>query len=394
MTGEDISPDAGTIALDADALLQAARQRTGLTDIGPTWILEPFEIYVRALGTEAHLTAQGAAYMSETIIRRLVNRLRMIEAIRLHPEIRDEELIILAAIVGLPRTGSTMLQRVLTSVPGINGVRWWELQNFSPFPGEIPGQPVERIQFAEKMVEAWLAATPEFATIHPLSATQVDEESILLHSMFAGLLEYAAPVPSFVAWQNTSDFRETYADLRTTLQFLQWQEPARRGRPWLLKAPEHMIAPEALLEIFPGAKVIITHRDPVQVLPSICSMHYTIQKLAIEAPDRMLIGRSNLERWAAALQRLTTLRAKIGDARFIDVSYRDLLSDPVGQARQVLTALGLTLDAEGEAAVNAWLAENARDQRASHVYTAADFGLDDAEMEAAFANYSRRFIAA
>ena len=117
-------------------------------------------------------------------------------------------------------------------------------------------------------------------------------------------------------------------------------------------------------------------------------MHYTIQKLAIDAPDRMLIGRSNLDRWAAALQRLTTLREQIGD------SYRDLLKDPVGQARKALTALGLTLDAEGEAAVNAWLAENARDQRASHVYTAADFGLDTHDMEAAFANYSRRFIAA
>lgn len=394
MTAEEISPDAGTIPLEADALLQAARRRAGLTDIGPNWILEPFEIYVRALRTEAHLTPHGAAYMSETIIRALVNRLRMVEAIRLHPEILEEELIILAAIVGLPRTGSTMLQRVLTSIPGINGVRWWELQNFSPFPGEIPGQPAGRIQYAEKMVEAWLAATPEFATIHPLSATQVDEESILLHNMFAGMLEYAAPVPSFVAWQNSTDFRSTYADLRTELQFLQWQEPSRRGRPWLLKAPEHMIAPEAMLEIFPDCKVIITHRDPVQVLPSICSMHYTIQKLAIEAPDRMQIGRSNLDRWATALQRLTTLRERAGDDRFIDVSYRDLLKDPVGQARKALTALGLTLDAEGEAAVNSWLAENARDQRASHVYTAADFGLDENEMTERFANYNRRFIAA
>ncbi len=393
MTESEIAGEAGTIPLETDALLRAARQRAGLTDIGPEWILEPFEIYVRALRTEANLTPSGAAYMSDMIIRRLVNRLRMIEAIRLHPEILEEKLIILAAILGLPRTGSTMLQRVLTSVPGINGVRWWELQNFSPFPGEIPGQPVERIKFAEKMVEAWLAATPEFATIHPLSATQVDEESILLHSMFAGLLEYAAPVPSFVSWQNTTDFRATYADLRTELQFLQWQEPSRRGRPWLLKAPEHMIAPEALLEIFPDARVIITHRDPIEVLPSICSMHYTIQKLAIAAPDRMRIGRSNLDRWAAALERLTALRERIGDARFIDVSYRDLVKDPVGQARRVLTALGLRLDAEGEAAVVAWLAENARDQRASHVYTAADFGLDAQEMNAAFANYSRRFIA-
>jgi hypothetical protein len=388
------SAQAATIPLQADALLEAARSRAGLTDIGPEWILEPFRIYVRALAEEAHLTPQGAAHMSETIIRRLVNRLRMFEAIRLHPEIMDEELIIMAAIVGLPRTGSTMLQRVLTAIPGINGVRWWELQNSAPFPGEVPGQPVERLQFAEKMVEDWLAATPEFATIHPLSATQVDEESILLHNMFAGLLEYAAPVPSFVAWQATTDFRATYEDLRNELKFLQWQEPSRRGRPWLLKAPEHMLAPEALLEVFPACKVIITHRDPIQVLPSICSMHYTIQLLAVDQPDRLQIGRSNIDRWAHALEKLTALRQRIGDDRFIDISYRDLLRDPVGEARKTLAALGLTLDADGEAAVTGWLAENARDQRASHVYTPAEFGLDEAEMSTRFGNYIRRFIAA
>jgi hypothetical protein len=383
-----------TTPLQIDTLLVEARRRAGLENLGPEWILESLGAYVYALRTEADLTAAGAIQTSEIIIRSLVNRLRMIDAIRQHPEILDEDLKVLVAIIGLPRTGSTLLQRILASIPGINGVRWWELQNFAPFPGEVRGQPTERLRFAEQMVADWLAATPEFAAIHPLSATQVDEESILLHNMFCGALEFRAPIPSYVAWQSTADFRDAYADLRTTLKFLQWQEPARRGKPWVLKAPEHMLAPEALLMTFPDCKVIVTHRNPLQVIPSICSMWYTIQRLAVAQPDRLKIGQAIRRRWGPTLERFTTLRDRIGDDRFVDINYRDLLKNPVGGARKALAAVGMALDAQGEVAINTWLEENSRDQRASHEYTAGDYGLSERELENDFANYIRRFITA
>jgi len=385
-------PADAPIPLQIDALLAEARRRAGLENLGSEWILEALGVYLHALRTEAGLSAAGAVYRSEIILRGLVNRLRMVEAIRLHPEIRTEELNVLAAIIGLPRTGSTLLQRVLTSIPRINGVRWWELQNFAPFPGEVRGQPTERIRFAEKMVADWLAATPEFAAIHPLSATQVDEESILLHHMFCGALEYTAPIPSYVEWQNATDFRAAYVDLRTMLQFLQWQQPTRRGKPWVLKAPEHLIAMEALLATFPDCKVVVTHRNPVQVIPSLCSMYYTIQRLTVAEPDRLKIGQGNRRRWGPALERFTVLRARIGDDRFIDIGYRELLQDPVRVAQKTLAALGVTLDAQGEIAIKAWLEENSRDQRAAHEYNAAEYGLSEQELENDFANYIRRFI--
>jgi hypothetical protein len=383
-----------TSPLNVDLLLAEARRRAGLEDLGPVWILESLAAYVHALRTEANLTAAGAMQVCEIIVRSLVNRLRMIEAIRLHPEILAEELNVLAAIIGLPRTGSTMLQRILASIPGINGVRWWELQNFAPFPGEVRGQPTERRRFAEQMVADWLAAAPEFAAIHPLSATQVDEESILLHNMFCGALEFRAQIPSYVAWQSTADFHDAYADLRTTLKFLQWQEPSRRGNPWILKAPEHMLAPEALLTTFPDCKVIVTHRSPLQVIPSLCSMWYSIHRLTVVQPDRLKIGQANRSRWAPTLEKFTALRERIGDDRFVDISYQDLLKDPVGEARKALAAVGMTLDAGGEAAINTWLEENSRDQRSSHAYTAADYGLSELELENDFASYIRRFITA
>lgn len=394
MTTEQGNASTDATPLQIDALLKEARRRTGLENLGGEWILDPLGAYLRALRTEANLSADGAVYAAEHILRSLVNRLRMIEAIRLHPEILDEDLKVLAAIIGLPRTGSTMLQRILASIPGINGPRWWELQNFAPFPGEVFGQPTERIQFAEKMVADWLAAAPEFAAIHPISATQVDEECILLHHVFSGALEYRYTIPSFVEWQNSADFGGTYKDLRTMLQFLQWQQRARRGKPWVLKAPEHMIAMQEMLSTFPDCKVIVTHRNPVQVIPSLCSMYYSIQRLAAAQPDRLKIGRGNRRRWAPALENFTALRDRIGDDRFIDISYHDLLKDPMGVAQKTLAALGMTLDADGRAAIKTWLEENARDQRASHEYSAAEYGLSERELESDFANYIRRFITA
>ena len=379
-------------ALQVDALLEAARRQAGLENFGPNWILEPLGVYVHSLTTEARLQGDGAAHRAAIIVRGLVNRLRMFEAIRLHPDILQEDLKVLATIVGLPRTGSTMFQRILASIPGINGTRWWELQNFAPFPGEVSGQPTGRIQFAEKMVADWLAAAPEFAAIHPLSATQVDEESILLHHMFCGALEFTAPIPSYVEWQNSTDFRGAYAALRTTLQFLHWQQPSRRGKPWVLKAPEHMLATEALLTTFPDCKVVVTHRNPVQVIPSLCSMYHSLHRLTMPEPDRLKIGQGCRRRWAPALERFTALRARIGDDRFIDIGYRDLVKDPVGVARATLAALGMTLNAQGEAAINLWLEENSRDQRASHDYTAEEFGLAEGQLENDFASYIRRFV--
>lgn len=380
--------------LQFDALLAEARRRSGLENFGPDWIMKPLQVYLASLRTEADLSAAGAVLRSEVILRSLVNRLRMFEAIRLHPEIQQEQLRVQAVIVGLPRTGSTMFQRILASIPGINGLLWWELQNFAPFPGEVPGQPTERIRFAEKMVADWLAATPEFASIHPMSATKVDEECILLHHMFCGALEFMAPIPTYVEWQNSMDFSPMYADLKTILQFLQWQQPRRRGKPWVLKAPEHMIAAGAVMDTFPDARIIATHRNPTQVIPSLCSMYYTIQRLTIAEPDRLKIGRGNLRRWVPALEKFTALRERIGDGRFIDIHYRDLLKDPVKVARETLTAIGIPLDAQGEAAIKQWLEENARDQRASHEYSAAEFGLSESDLERDFAHYVRRFAAA
>jgi len=131
-------------ALDRDTLLALARERAGLSDFGDLWFIEPMDQFIAASNSEGRLTPAGRAQTTEVAVKGLVSRLRMIEDIRRHPEILDEKVEVAGIILGLPRTGSTIFQRLLASAPGMTGLRWYEAQNFAPFPGEVRGHPVER----------------------------------------------------------------------------------------------------------------------------------------------------------------------------------------------------------------------------------------------------------
>lgn len=378
--------------LEVEDALEEARRRTGLSDFGSEWFRRPLGVLIAALDKEAGLSEQGRVGYREHIVRSLINRLRMFEHIRLHPEILDEKLDVACVIVGLPRTGSTMFQRMLTSMPGMTGVLWWELQNFAPLPGEVRGKPEARRAEAEAIMRDWLAATPELASIHPMSVDQPDEEAVLLDHVFTGVPpEMFAWVPSYFAWLATWDQREAYADLALMLKFLQWQAPDRKGARWILKAPTHMTAPEAMLETFPDALIVSTHREPKEVIGSICSMTLTLYRLFADNPDPLAIGSYFPKRWADAFTRFDAVRRQKAPGRFLDVHYLEVLKDPIGQARRVFERLGLPLTPEAETAMRTWLAENARGDRPAHDYDPATFGLTDELFDELFADYRRNY---
>jgi len=379
--------------LGVEAMLGEARLRAGLEHYGSEWFRKPLGVLAAALENEAGLSPQGRIGYREHIIRSLINRLRMMEQIRLHPEILSETLEVACVIVGLPRTGSTMFQRMLTAMPEMTGVLWWELQNFAPFPAEVHGEPLERRAEAQQIMQDWLAATPELASIHPMSVDQADEESVLLDHVFSGTApEMFAWVPSFFEFQANWDQREAYADLALMLRFLQWQAPGRAGRKWILKAPTHLTAPEAVLETFPDALIVTTHRDPKDVIPSVCSMTYTLYKLFAAEPDPLAIGSFFPDRWAKAFAHFDRIRSASTGERFMDVNYLEVLKDPIGQAKRVYKRLGLEITPEAEAAVTDWLAENGRSERPSHNYDLATFGLSADGLDVQFAAYRQKYL--
>jgi len=379
-------------ALDRETLLATARERAGLADYGDTWFVEPMDRYLAAARAEARLTEAGLAGQVEVIVKGLVSRLRMIEDIRRHPEILEEEVEVAGIILGLPRTGSTIFHRLLASAPGMTAIRFYEAQNFAPFPGEVPGDPAERRAYAGAMIDGWLQVSPELASIHPLDPDAPDEEILILGQMFIStMIEGMSFVPSFAAWLDTYDQSRGFADFRTILQYLQWQVPQRRGRKWVLKSPSHLPYTRAVAEAFPEALLIMTHRDPVEVVPSFVSMEAALYKLSAQITDRE-VGAFWSRRLAQWMQRFEAVRAEIGEGRFIDIDYRAVGRDPLAQAERVLGRMGLTVDAAMEEALAEFMAGNTREQRPLHSYSLAYYGLDEAEIRQSFSAYRSCYI--
>ena len=383
---------AASPAFDRLTLLDAARARTGLDDFGDTWFFEPMDRYIAAANAEGRLTADGFAMQTEAIVKGLAARLRLVEDIRLHPEILTETVDVAAVILGLPRTGSTIFHRLLASAPGLTGIRWYEAQNYAPLPGDEPGNPAARRAYAQAMIDGWLNLSPELASIHPLDPDAPDEEIIILGQLFiTTMVEAMTFVPSFAAWLDTYDQSRGFADLKTILRYLQWQDPTRRGRRWILKSPSHLPYTEAVASAFPDAVLVMTHRDPVEVVPSYVSMEAALYKLNSVHSDEA-VGAFWSARLATWMNRFMAARARIGEDRFIDIDYREVAREPLRQAQRVLARVGVPVDAAVEAALAEFMAGNQREQRPLHEYSLERFGLDETAIKATFAAYRARFI--
>jgi hypothetical protein len=231
-------------------------------------------------------------------------------------------------------------------------------------------------------------------SIHPLVIDQPDEEVIILDQMFVSIMpESMMTVPSYAKWLDGFDQRPAYEDLTLALKFLQWQNPSRRGQRWMLKTPSHLTALPVVLSVFPDARVIMTHRDPVQTVPSYCSMVETLIKLSSDRIDPLAIGAHWSRRLKDCLSNFVAARDHADPDRFIDVFYEDLLKDPLGQARKVFERLGAPPTPAAEHIMQDWLEENAREKRAAHKYTLEEFGLSAESIQREFAFYRNRFLA-
>ncbi len=379
--------------LDRDNLLTEAKQRAGSDDFGPDWFLGPMEIVLKSIREEARLSEMGTFIQRETILNGLVNRLRMFDAIKKYPEILDEDVHVSGIMLGLPRTGSTMLHRLLATAPGMTGVKWWETQNFSPFPDEERGSPEPRREAANQILKAMLESVPDLTSIHPFSIDGPDEEVIILGQFFVSTMAPSTLyVPSYSKWLISADQKPGYEDLKTVLKFLQWQDTSRKGKRWVLKAPTHVTAPGTALEVFPESKLIMTHRDPLQTIPSFCSMVASLYKLTSDQVDPVEAAEYTESSWAGHLNRLAEFRKSADPDRFIDVRYEDQLKDPHAIVRMVLDKLGVDTSSEIDRHISDWLEENAREKRAAHKYSMEEFGLTEDKIKNDFAFYTAQFL--
>ena len=383
-----------TTSLDFDSIVREARDRTGgLGDFGdPSWE-EAARRLLDSLEHEAQLHELGRATMRERVVQMLENRLRAEAHFARHPEIADEEIVRPFVIVGLARTGTTMLHRTIASDPRVFALLWWESRApaplLDPFEGTDP-----RILKAEAEIAAMIEAVPDLMASHPFDAHSPDEEIMLMeHSFYSTNTEAFVVVPSYSQWLDEQDQAPGYAYLERLLQLLQWSKK-RNGATaerWVLKTPHHLGFMGSLFATFPDAQVIQTHRDPVETIPSFASLCHNVRLTNSDHVDPLVSAADWGGRMQRALPRCMNFREQHDD-RFIDVRYDTLLREPLSEIQRIYDFIGFEFTPDAKAAMERWQGENQRDKRPSHDYRLEDFGLTGDGIRRDFARYRERFL--
>ncbi|WP_116364542.1 sulfotransferase family protein [Parahaliea mediterranea] len=387
------------VPLDEESLLAQARRATGLSDFGDCgnsgdsgedgW-REPFRVLLRALEEEAELTLMGRLMARHDIFLWLRTRLMVADLLQRHPQILDEEIRAPMVIVGLPRSGTSILFELLAQDADVGVPQMWEALQPCPPPLAASYNSDARIGWADKLFTQWNRVAPEFAGMHEMRGDIPAECGLLMAGSF--ISDHIASLhqtPSYAAWCAGADFAPVYAWHKRILQILQWKNPRRR---WLLKAPEHQVHLDTLLATYPDARIVQTHRDPIKCMSSATSLMGTLYRMRSNQPfnaelfENIIMG----EATAARLERVMALRDAgiIPEANIADSRYQDLMDEPLACIERIYRHFDMPLSAETRAAMLAYLQAKPRGKFGQHRYTVDE---ERATERRYFARYQQRY---
>jgi hypothetical protein len=377
------------VKLQPEELLEQASVATGLDDFGPPSFREGLEVLVDSAERESGLHDEGRARLARMIQSRLENRLHLYDWHAREPTIGEGVIPAPVFVIGLWRTGTTILSYVLAQDHDQRSLRRWEASIPCPPPGLDDDADRERVARLEAQIARQHEATPELAAINIQEADGPTECVLPMSHEFKSLLfDCSLHIPSFYEWNRAADQRSTYELHRAVLQLLQWREPPNR---WQLKAPAHTLSLPALLEVYPDARFVVPHRDPSVSLASACDFWELQMQTFTDKVDTHALGAHWLDVYCDALACLQTFLDELVDpARVVELQYSEL-RDTLGAVGRIYDELGLTLTAETEQRMADFLAHHRPGQHGTHDYSLESYGLDPDEVAARFAPWVERF---
>jgi hypothetical protein len=392
--GRQLGSPAALVNLDEESLLATAREQAGHDDFGDddasSW-REGLRVFVRALEDEADLNLLGRLMARNDIVRALVNRLEVRATLAQHPEILDETIAAPLLVVGTGRSGTSLLHELLAQDPRHRVARTWELLHPCPPPERATYETDPRIAAADQEYTFWHLVAPEYRTMHENGGDVPNEDPLIdMLELASDHLMGSYRVPTYTRWLGRNDLAPVFRAHRRFLQLLQWRGPDGR---WVLKSPSYLAKLPAFFAEYPDAYVVLTHRDPLLVLPSLVSVMATLQWMHSDTVDVGAIVKSAVHGTAIAMDLVMRWRddGTIPNDQVIDVRFADLVADPIATVRAVLERSRSQLDAGSEQRIRAYLAAKPRDRHGRHDYDFADTGLDPDETRARFAEYQARY---
>jgi Sulfotransferase family len=379
---------AGTGKLGSEWFLARAAEQEGLSDFGDLPFAEGIDVLLWSLQHESGIPAEQLAEAArKLVLPALVKRLRLVDDRKRYPEIAAQQVTAPIVITGLPRTGSTHLQALLATRPGARSPLEWEMRLPSPPPEAATFGTDPRIAEVQEAIDARSHA-PQLQAIHPYGAQRPEQCLGLIDWSFINqtMLAYQR-VPSYYEWYLNADQRLVYEHHRRMLQHLQ----ARNPGDWVLKWPKHVFGLDALLEVYPDARIVWTHRDPGKVVPSSASFVGTLRSMTSPVFDPLRFGPEWVALEEMGLHRGLAARERLGDDRFLDVHYNDLIADPVAEVTRIYEHFGVPVDDETVRRVRDFQDVNPAGKHGQHSYSPEQFGLDAERIRRRFASYTDRF---
>jgi hypothetical protein len=376
----------------ASQLVNSARQHTGLSDLGDSRFLVALDQLMQSINSESPLPAEGYAAAAERLTRLIDNRLRFEADLAAHPEILTEPLLPPLIICGLPRVGSTKLHQLLAKGSDFQSLLFW--QGFNPARrDQAAGGDRTRIAAAMQFLEWRSRRNPVTNAAHFMAATEPEEDTYLLeYTLHTYWPVSYFEVTGFLRWLKEQDRDHAFAYVRRLLQYLQWQFHPAPHRPWVLKSPPNLGFEVEMSRNLPGARYVMLHRDPVEVIPSTVAIVREVRRLYGEsAGDLKQVGAWALEEYSTSMTRHLAWRKNAAPGSVLDMRYTAIRDDYVSVVKCVYDFCQLELTPGALKRMSGWAGDNEQHKHGVHRYTLEESGLSTELIEQRFAAYISAF---
>lgn len=374
--------------MKVEEIIAKAEAATGLSDFGDPAAREGLDVLVQASNEEAQLTETGAQRWFASIVATLSNRLRIVDYLKQHPDLLERPIEKPLFVFGLPRTGTTLTINLLSADPMRRCfLRWESLESVPPAKkGELHSDP--RYHAEQARLGMMLKHAPHIAAIHYEDADSPTEDQFSMSQSFcAQVYDSQVRIPSYRKWFFGTSYLPAFKFQKQMLQLLQ----AENGGRWTLKNPWHPLFLNDLTTVFPDAQLVMTHRDPVEVVGSSCSLIRHIRPMYSDKVDLRDIADQMMYTFDQMIARQNAFRDKHGENAIFDIQYDEQIRDPIGVMKKLYAHFDEPLTPQAETAMKALLAENPQNKHGKHVYSLEEFGLTAEGVRKHYRDYIERF---
>ena len=369
-------------------LLDTARNQTKFSNLGDDGVLVGLNQLVDALNREANLSERGEKSIQTTLISMLVNRLRVEDYLEQHPELLERPIDRPMFVFGLPRTGTTLTINLLNEDPARRCFLRWEAFDSVPPPKASELHAGPRFEKAQAAVDMSLKYAPHISAIHHEDADSPTECQFAMSQSFcAQYYEAIAQIPSYRKWFLETNYLPAFRYQKRLLQLLQSEAPGH----WTLKNPWHPLFLDDLTTVYPDAQLVMTHRDPVDVVGSACSLIKHVRVMFSDSVDAAYIGETMLDTFEKMIERMLAYREKRGGDLIYDLQYADQMHDPIGEMKKLYRHFGEPWTEAAENAMVAYLEANPKGRHGNHEYSLEEYGFSKDQVRERFSDYCHRF---